>query len=52
MLKSARYYLTKRDLNNFRDISNKLILLNQVEPFCDELKNKFISLLSEYETLW
>lgn len=51
MLKSARYYLAKKDFSNFKDLTEKLILLNQVSPFCDELKIKLINLLSEYEAL-
>lgn len=49
MLKSARYYLTKNDFKNFKNITNKLILLNQIDPFCEDLKLKLINLLSEYE---
>ncbi len=49
MLKSARYYLVKKDLKQFRKITLQLILLNQLEPFSDIYKNKFIKLLSEYE---
>ena len=49
MLKSARYYLTKNDFENFKNTTNKLILLNQIDPFCEDLKLKLINLLSEYE---
>ncbi|MGI6681396.1 MAG: hypothetical protein ACOX3T_07970 [Bdellovibrionota bacterium] len=51
MLKSARYYLARKDLKNFKDITSKLILLNQIEPFDDDTENKLINLLSEYEAL-
>lgn len=51
MLKSARYYLRKKDFENFKTTTDKLILLNQIEPFESKEQQTLIKLLSEYERL-